>query len=151
MLNHLGFLLSLEIFIIDSLFSIEISTHLKYFSITTPSFMYHNSVSYMSSMMFESFFFISGNHHLHLYKFLSLMVITRCSKVSFSYRLSNEDTFKILIFIEELLMGETCNKDIRLAKPNLLMLLLKLLIPLRIHMLMVWFSVIHLTVVHGNE
>lgn len=43
------------------------------------------------------------------------------------------------------------NNNIRLAKPNLLMMPLRLLIPLRMHMLMVWLSIIKLIIVQGNE
>lgn len=48
-------------------------------------------------------------------------------------------------------MGETSNKKIRLTKPYLLMLPLKLFIPLRIQLSNARLSTIQLTEVHQNE
>lgn len=76
-----------------------------------------------------------GNHHLHFYKIPSLMAITRNNKVYFSNNLPN--AIKKSIFTRELLVGETSKNDIWIAKPKLLLLPLKFLIPLRIQLLMV--------------
>lgn len=125
-------------FITTSFFNIEISTHVtKTFNLSNDWAMVFNNL------------LCSGIHHLHLYKLLSLKIITRRSKASFFNHLLN--AVKNPIFTIELLVGEPSKKDIRLAKLNLLILPLKLLIPLRIQKLMAWLTTIQLTIVQENE
>lgn len=89
--------------------------------------------------------------HIFIFTNFFFLWLSDDAIVFFSYHLSNATNFKISFFTRELLVGEMWSKDIRLAKSNLLMLPLKNLILLRIQLLMVWLSTIHLTVVHGNE
>lgn len=120
MLIHLvknpGLLLKMETFIITSFFNTEIGTYVA------TTFMLFDDWTMIFNILL-----CRGSHHLHLYNFYSPMAITRSNKVSFSNQLPNAANNPI--FLKELLVRETINKNIRLAKPNLLMVPLKLLIP----------------------
>lgn len=111
-----------------------------------------SNISFMMSETWSSTFYSTVPTTIFILK-ISLMAVTKYNIVYFSYQLYIAATFKITILAREYCVGGTSdmNKNIRLSKPNLLMMPLRLIIPLSMHMLIVWLTTIQLIIVQGNE
>lgn len=93
------------------------------------------------------------NSYFCLCEFLSLSEITKSTIVCFSNHVSSAITVKRIVFIGGDLEGGTSKmiNNIQLSMPNLLMMYFILLIPLGMHMLMMWLSFIQFITVEWNK